>query len=88
VENGVAERVPLHLADQRARGRAVYVQLDDGAAGRDGVEQLLQLARADGERLRRPGVPVDDGWDLPGGAQRARDSLAGPLTRRGGETSG
>ena len=57
------ERVTLDLADQRPRRLPVDIELDDCALGRDVLEELLELARVDRERLRLAAVAVDDGRD-------------------------
>ena len=88
VEDLLLERVTLDLADQRLGRRAAERELDDGAAGGDGREQLLELARLERERLRLAGVPVDDGGNATGRAQLARDALASLGARFGAEGCG
>ena len=85
VQDLLLERVPLDLADQRLGRRAAERELDDGAAGGDLREELLELARGERERLRLAGVPVDDGRNATGRAQLARDALAGLGARFGAE---
>src|SRR5205823_14825795 len=74
MQNRPLHWMPLDLSDQRARRAAVDGQLDDSARGGDAVEQLLELARVDGERLRLAAVTVDDRGDLPALPQLARDA--------------
>ena len=50
VEDVALDRMPLDLADQRARRGAVHRELDDGAGRRDRAEELLDLARFERER--------------------------------------
>jgi len=57
VDDGALDRVPLDVADQRARRRAVDVELDDGRFGRDVPEQATEFTRVDGEGLRARAWP-------------------------------
>jgi hypothetical protein len=52
VQDLLLERVTLDLADERLGGRATERELDDGAAGGDGREQLLELTGLERERSR------------------------------------
>ncbi len=80
-----AERVPLDLADQRARRAPVHGQLDQRAFRLDSLEQALQLGAAHRERLRRAAVAVDNGGHLTRTAQRASGALAKAAAGLGGE---
>ena len=58
--NGMA----LDLADERARRGAVDRELDDRAGRGDLCQELLDVARDEGERLRLAAVAVDDRREL------------------------
>jgi ribose-phosphate pyrophosphokinase len=83
VENLSLEGMSLNLADQGPGAGAVERELDHCAFGRDPVEQLLELAGVDGQRLRITAVAIDDRGYLALLAKRARRTLAGAATRRG-----
>ena len=57
-------------------------ELDDGAAAEICVEQLLDVARVERERLRLAAVAVDDRRDLAGLAKLARDARAALVRER------
>jgi hypothetical protein len=77
VQDLALERVALDLADERAAHLAVDRQLDDRALVGDVLQQAIEVAGRDGERLRLAAVAVDDAGNLAVAAEGAGDALAG-----------
>src|SRR5687767_12680922 len=77
VQHLALERMALNLANERLGGATAKVELDDGRPRRDRAEQLLELARIEGERRGLAMVTVDDARDAKACAQLAGGTLAG-----------
>ena len=82
------ERVTLNVADQRARGAAVDLELEHRRVRRHAVEHLLQIARVERQRLGLALVTVHDARNLLRGAQLSRGALAGFRARMRDEDFG
>ena len=77
MEDFLAVRVALDLADQRVRLGAVEIEFEDGGAIEHFLEQQLELVRVDCQRARLAGVAVDDARHLACGAELTGGTLAG-----------
>ncbi|MNC91425.1 hypothetical protein D3C83_76870 [compost metagenome] len=79
------ERVTLDLADERAGHLAVDRELDDRRGAGDLLEELLDLAAVDGERLCFAAVSVDHSGDFASLAKLARVARADRVAGLRGE---
>jgi hypothetical protein len=81
VKNLALERVTLNLADQSSRSFPIDIEIYDCALRGDVIEQTLELARVDRERLRLAAVAVHDGRHAALAAKLSRDALAAAVSR-------
>src|SRR5581483_10745588 len=82
VEKLALERMPLNFTDQRPRSLPADRELDHRVLGRDMLEQLLEIARIDRERLGLSRMPVNDAGNLSRRPELSRDALSRTRTLR------
>ena len=82
VQHAAADRVPLDLANQRTRHRAIDRQLNHRVLGGELFEQSLEVALGNRKGLWLTGVAIDDGRQPAIASKRPRGTLASAVAFR------